>query len=408
MTDLLIAGLKQPVRFFRCPMLLGQVRRFFHSWPHEEVAPSPGGAVIHVRAFGREEKGYDIRAPWLPEPLHEPTMASALCSLAIELVAAFGEEHPDVTCLHAAAVQIGGNTVLLLGDNRAGKSTLVARLMAQGQLSLGDDLIGVTPQGELLSFGIPPRLRLPLPPSAALAAFARTYKGIRDDRYQYLQAACGLCAPFGQRALPTHIVILQRRGTESARFLPLEHRSGLMQLLPHYVMRRGSAETVLSQASQLIREIPALMFRYSNLDEACDALLHRLEAAPSAPAAPLPPAGFPLPSPAEQQRGPLSRACFIQAPGTRLRVKHGNTFLLDGASDRVYGLNSLGKALWNLLEEPLSEAEAAFLLQEAFPHAEKQQIAHDVAELFSLLKAEGLIVEPKPQPSLPPREQALL
>ena len=128
MTDLLFAGLKQPVRFFRCPMLLGQVRRFFHSWPHEEVAPSPGGAVIHVRAFGREEKGYDIRAPWLPEPLHEPTMASALCSLAIELVAAFGEEHPDVTCLHAAAVQLDGNTVLLLGESGTGKEVMASSI----------------------------------------------------------------------------------------------------------------------------------------------------------------------------------------------------------------------------------------------------------------------------------------
>ena len=31
-----------------------------------------------------------------------------------------------------------------------------------------------------------------------------------------------------------------------------------------------------------------------------------------------------------------------------------------------------------------------------------------VSRAYQLLKAEGLIVEPKPQPSLPPREQALL
>lgn len=319
-------------------------------------------------------------------------MASALCSLAIELVSAFCEAHPQMTCLHAA-VRFGSGAALLLGDNHAGKSTLVSRLMAEGQVCLGDDLIGVVPGGALWAFGIPPRLRLPLPSSPKLAAFVQKNRGIRDDRYQYLRADCAFSAPFGQALPLERIIILQRRSGEHARFLPLTQDSGLMQLLPHYVMRRGSADIVLGQAAHLIREVPAFVFRYSSLDEAADALLNRLSTDAVTPDAP------PLPQPHEsctamppRESPPLSRVCHIQAPGTRIRMEHGHIFLMDGASDRMYGLNRLGEALWRMLEQPLSEAEAAQLLQEAFPRTDKGRIAYDVAELFARLRHEGLIL----------------
>lgn len=404
MTDILFTDVERPVRFLHCPMLLGQARRFFHAWPHEEARLPEGDAVIHVRAFGREPGGYDIRAPWMPGPCHEPSMASALCSLAIELVAAFCESHPQMTCLHAAAVRSGNGTLLLLGDNHAGKSTLVARLMAEGRVCLGDDLIGVAPGGTLWSFGIPPRLRLPLPSSPGLAAFVQKNRGIRDDRYQYLRADCAFSAPFGQALPPDRIIILQRRSGERARLLPVTHDSGLMQLLPHYVMRRGSADIVLGQAAHLIRNVPAFVFRYSGLDEAADVLLNRPSTdavAPEAPHHPRPHESSPAMYARETPR--LSRTCHRQAPGTRIRVEHGNIFLMDGASDRMYGLNRLGETLWHMLEQPLSEAEAAQLLQEAFPGTDKGRIAHDVAEIFARLRHEGLILRCTPE--TPPRAE---
>ena len=55
--------------------------------------------------------------------------------------------------------------MLMFGANRAGKSVLTARLMAAGHIGCGDDMIGMTEEGEIVSFGIPPRLRLPLPRS---------------------------------------------------------------------------------------------------------------------------------------------------------------------------------------------------------------------------------------------------
>ena len=43
-----------------------------------------------------------------------------------------------------------------------------------------------------------------------------------------------------------------------------------------------------------------------------------------------------------------------------------------------------------MLEQPLSEAQAVSLLVEAFPYAGRKRIAHDVRELFEALRRRGL------------------
>ena len=187
--DVFFAGVPGAVRLHDCEGLLPALDAFFRLWPH---APQPAGlptisgmlpSGLHETApllvITPQGRGYRLRSPWLPAPRYEPSRACLLCSLAIELVAACCHACPRLISLHAAAVCLHGRTLVFCGDNRAGKSTLVARLMAGAARGLGDDLLGLH-RGKIFSFGVAPRLRLPPPSSPALKRFMNERPGIRD------------------------------------------------------------------------------------------------------------------------------------------------------------------------------------------------------------------------------------
>ena len=108
--------------------------------------------------------------------------------------------------------------MLMFGANRAGKSVLTARLMAAGHIGCGDDMIGMTDEGEIVSFGSPPRLRLPL------------------------------LAPFGSRSGVNCALVLERTSGARPKFVPLSQDEGLTRILPRWIMRQGTAETVFGRA----------------------------------------------------------------------------------------------------------------------------------------------------------------
>ncbi len=58
------------------------------------------------------------------------------------------------------------------------------------------------------------------------------------------------------------------------------------------------------------------------------------------------------------------------------------SFLVDEETDSIFHLNLIGSALWQLLSEPQTAAEAATLLCTAFPEMEQRTINQDTIELF--------------------------
>ncbi len=419
-TEWLFEGVRLPVRLYNCSALLPEARAFFGSWPFTEGLPSSSETALSLEGPGKKgKKGYRIICPMQAKPLYEPTATCALCSLSIELAAVFCLEHPEMLCLHGAAVSLPSGTALLLGDNRSGKSTLTVRLAAAGLRIYGDDLIGMTAQGEVMSFGIPPRLRLPLPFSGASAEFVRHRRGSGDGRYQYLNPDPDFLAPFGQTSPVKHIIMLQRRSKARPQLSVADRNAGLMHLLPRYIMRPGEAETVLEQAGRLSADIPVLLFRYSNLDEAASFLCMQANslhcdhnstrntthlpvwnALPDfdGPVPPhdtcskslLPPKDWSTPT---QLQGKSFPQTWIQAPGVRLVEQNGGLFVIN--ADAVHSLNPQGYMVWRLLEAPLSEKEAVLLLQETFPEIPKNRIVRDTARLFRDLRQAGLVVPAK-------------
>ena len=69
------------------------------------------------------------------------------------------DAEPEVLHLHAGAVRDDHSVVLVIGSSFAGKSTLVAKLVAEGWRYLSDQQVGITPDGKILSYPRPITLR---------------------------------------------------------------------------------------------------------------------------------------------------------------------------------------------------------------------------------------------------------
>ena len=74
-----------------------------------------------------------------------------------------------------------------------------------------------------------------------------------------------------------------------------------------------------------------------------------------------------------------------------LREEADGAFLVQADGNRIFHLNATGRAIWELLAEPCSEAEVAALLTAAFPNADPAQIERDTVALFVALRKSGLL-----------------
>ncbi|MBQ3059473.1 MAG: PqqD family peptide modification chaperone [Desulfovibrio sp.] len=409
MICLSFAHLSLPVYLRGCTSLPQEIQNFFAAWPFTTIQPAreyPHGPSLTMGADAKGRALYTVDAPWLPTHFQEDSLACALCNLSIEMIIAVCREH-GLLCLHAAALRMGRHMPLLLGSNGAGKSSLAARLMANGHTGYGDDLVGMSGQGTALSFGIAPRLRLPLPPSPTLAAFVHSCQGISDARYCYLDPASVALARHGEEKPVSHCILLQRRQGADARLRPLPPQTALLRLLPRYIMQCGEAAPLLQQAAALAGRLPVLLLRYDSVDAAAACLEQYLELyapidhenAPCIALSEVRQAGtghVPLPTGrGVRRRRPgkaPARQRWQQRSGVRV-LRHGRQLFLSApAGSALHRLNPLGQAVWSLLESPLSMAEAAGLLAEAFPGTGRERIRKDTARLFQDLCLAGLIV----------------
>lgn len=415
--DVFFAGVPGAVRLHDCEGLLPALDDFFRLWPHAPqpeglpaISAPPGtlpssssraGPWLDVAQQGR---GYRLRSPWLPAPRHEPSQACLLCSLAIELVAACCHACPGLISLHAAAVRLHGRTLLFCGDNRAGKSTLVARLMADAARGLGDDMLALH-QGRIFSFGVPPRLRLPLPSSPALNDFMAESPGIRDRHYGYLAASPDRLAPWGERNRPGAVILLERTPGSRARLLPAPAATGMDNVLARFLIPDGGAPEVLRLGTRLLDALPCRILRYEDLDEAAGLLAQQAPLLP--PAASLPAElspvtvasafhGQPVPPPSGDAGD--SRTLWQQRPGLSCRQAGQSIFLSDSPGNTLFRLDGIGAVVWQLLSAPLSRDEALSLLAETFPNVPQTRIRHELKQLFQGLFKARLIEKASKRP----------
>lgn len=375
------------MRLDSCDELLVPIQKFFGTWPFNIGLACPSNIPLLTVSRASPE-GYIVNAPWLVCPVREVSVTCLLCSLSIELIMAVCRSVPSLLHMHAAAAQLPDGVCLFLGNNHAGKSSLITRLMAEGCVGFGDDLVGIISDNEVFSFGIPPRLRLPLPPSLPLRTFVHDHTGETDGHYKYLAPGLPVLAQFGTRRKIAACIFLRRRtgGKTVLRNCTPDSR----KLLSHCVLYRGTAGAALEAMQSLSSSVPCFELEYADLDSAAELLHSQYLADMSAPA---------HQSIAIQSTHPhrFSRQCILLSTLYRRKDEiilvsgEDGGYLLNEEEGSIFHLNRMGEGIWRMLEYPLSGAEVVDLLREIFPEILPEVIEQDVAQLFQQLQMSGLI-----------------
>ena len=87
---------------------------------------------------------------------------------------------------------------------------------------------------------------------------------------------------------------------------------------------------------------------------------------------------------------PMKRR-YTRSQGISQRQVDDDIFLVNPDTDALYHLNSLGAALWRLLEEETSGAQAADIICQAFPDADPTSVKSDIVKLIAELADHHLI-----------------
>ena len=349
-------------------------------------APQP---VSKIRA---NKARFDLHSPWLDEPLENLMTASAACGVVADISQAFCNQHRGCLGLHCGAVQINGHLVVLTGPARAGKSTLISRLTAEPDMTVFcDDILPVMEDGLAFGLGLAPRLRLPLPAtvSPAFRAHVDRYMGPADSRYGYL---CGPnIAPHGTRAPVSAFIVLARGQDLPAQLHRMEPTEAVQHLVRQNISAPGEGTEHFDQVTRIAENLPCLKMVYSDLEDAVSLLRRAFggDVVP-APGVSIAPA---LPADIEAVVHPpasLSRR-YRRSAQVAVRAVQDDLFLWHATEYSYFHLNVVARAIWTLLEEPITGAEIADTLSEVFPGADPDQIARDVAALLGAFETELLI-----------------
>jgi len=380
------------------PHLLNLFERHFAQWPFA-ISATPDGRTPFL-SVRQKRRGYQVHSTAGTETYRHRSAAALLCDVGIDLAEEAVRHHPDWLCLHCSAVSARGRLMVFPNTNRAGKSLLAASFLPLGARILADDLLAITSDAHGVAFGLPPRLRLPLPSSShRLARHMESLDGEQDSQYRFLYAgseglaSCGETQPLGAFIIPL-------RGAHSGVSLTrLSPAAGLQYLAYQFQMGDGQAGTVFKRAYQLCRTVPLWQMEYEDAEEAAAFLLH----GPQSEALFFPakssetllnPSSFAAGFQDEDRPLPIHRKtpCLRRQGVTEHRVD-ACAYLVSPEQDAIFFLNPLGHALWALLEEPTSVHEAVELLGPVYPQIPLADLERDMAAFFGSLLNKGLIQE---------------
>jgi hypothetical protein len=83
---------------------------------------------------------------------------------------------------------------------------------------------------------------------------------------------------------------------------------------------------------------------------------------------------------------------YCRNPDVIVEILDGESFLVLGDQDAILYLNPIAGAIWRMLAEPLSKAQAVTLIRAAFPDLDRRRVRRDIRILFEALSARNLII----------------
>lgn len=392
-------GLDAPVIVPDDPALVAALQACVKGWafsttPLDLAAgqPTPPFCVIEPRPNGL----FRAHSRFLDGPLDGLTTASALCAILADLSQLHANSCDNhVLGLHCGGVSIGENTLILAGERRAGKSTLVARLACEDGVTLfSDDVLPISAAGTITALGLAPRLRLPLPDRASnrFRRHVHLHLGPADDRYGYLVTPN--LAPHGHAARAGAFILLDRRPEGPASLHDLPKDELLQALVARSISGPEGPEAVFDAAENLASTLTGLRLVYSDLEEAV-ALLHAAFPRDQAVLGP----NIRTEPPLRQGDRPDPPPCQPIDPTVLLRrckdtaVRHveAAAFLWRPGDATLWHMNPTALAVWTLLEAPARANDVASALGRAFPDQDKRRVLDDTRLILSQLAEEGFV-----------------
>lgn len=376
------------------------MREVLRGWAIQE---GTGANAPVLFSISRSQREFVVERHRNHAAFHEPTSVSAVCTLVVEIVAALVSERPALGSLHAAAAEIGDRLVLFPATHHAGKSTLMARLAAQGCRIFADDLILVDlDRREAVSTGCLPRLRLPVPAASSsdFRAFVAANTIGDDGYYAYLDTLAPV--HHGDRAPVGAVVLLDRRpASGETRLEPIAIENALLALLRGNTNGALPAADALARYLAIVEGLPAWRLCFDDLECAVACLATSDLGATVRP--------MPAIALDECREGAIEPALlsgeavrYARDPAVTLKIVGEAGFLHHRPTDTLHALNRLGLGLWNLLAAPLDAENIVSIFLGAFPDAEPASVRGDVDALLATLLAKGLVVKTAPQAAADP------
>lgn len=393
--DISLQDLERCLRVEYAPDVVAALQQAMPGWPMTINAAQGASPSTYIY---RDTEGLWQGSLNEPNEFTLPSPASAACSLVGELISQRLKNDSAVLGLHCGSVEIDGQLAVFPQSSRAGKSTLTVAFAAAGYRVFGDDVLGLTAQGEGMAMGVAPRLRLPLPEifSAEFVAYSERYAGPQDERYRFVVPPATGLARY-QQTCPIGTIVLLERGPEilEPEVVRLAPGEALLQLLcQNFADSDTPNEVLLERLLPLVERVSCVLLRYSEPLAGARHLAQTLQTQ-SAQTPTLQPASV-LQCPPVHSTAPTA-ALFntLWTPAARVSVYSvgDELFLIQTDTGAIHRLNTTGALAWQLLQhEPLS-AEAISDVLAAYFVMPVQTITADIQCLLAALLEAALIVE---------------
>jgi len=222
--------------------------------------PRPGPLVDHLVSWVVGGAGGRVRRLHLVygdarRLLRTTERHEALAVLENHLAQAVAEMAPRRLFVHAGVVGWNGRAILVPGASHAGKSTLVAALLAAGATYYSDEYAVLDPQGRVHPFPRPLRLR-----DASEVATSVEPERLGGRR--------------GLGPLPVGLVAVARYD-RGARWRPARLTPGraLLELLSHTIVARSHPATAMTMLRRVVSRAPSFKGRRGEAEETAAWLL---------------------------------------------------------------------------------------------------------------------------------------
>lgn len=386
---LIFADMRQPVRLVKCGDLLEHFSLVFPGWSILETLDHSQMPILTIRRQGAE---YELSGYWIEQPIRRQDRVSAICALVAELMRAYVRQDDRLLCLHGAAAVFAGRLVVFPSCYRAGKSVLSICLAAAGIQLFCDDVLPIClAEGGGIAPGLATRLRLPLPDtlSGAMRRYIESRQELSSERYSYLDLGSSALAPRGWRLPLGAFVLLEREAGVDSKLEDVADADILRQVLWQNFAREAEAPRILEVLDGLVKQAVCYRLRYDRAEDAADLLRQTFAQWPDRSA---PENGSSAGTISADTTGTApARGQYLRNADIAMLQADGQQFLADRNGAAIYHLNSIGSAIWTLLEAPMSVAEISAVLLAAFPELEPAEVEADVGQLCRELASNRLL-----------------